>query len=146
MPDGLHIRPLNGTDAHPIAAAFSNIRWVKPAALFHRYLAEQEAGTRSCWVANLNDAFAGYVTVNWQPTYPEFAENKIPEILNQSGSPNRLRSDIVGKGVGLYNGAHRLYGKNEKEVTFLMTGASPPVIAICERASKWSLMTIFYCI
>jgi GNAT superfamily N-acetyltransferase len=100
--------------------------------LFRRYLTEQARGTRSCWVANVNDALAGYVTINWQPTYPGFAEQRIPEIqdlnvlpsfrrkgigtalLDHAEAQMASRSDIVGIGVGLhpgYNAAQRLYGK-----------------------------------
>lgn len=132
MPNGLHIRPLNETDPHIMAAAFSGIGWLKPAALFQRYLAEQASGTRICLAANLKDAFAGYVTVNWQPAYPDFAEKKIPEIqdlnvlpcfrgkgigtalLDQAEAQISRHSDIAGIGVGLhpgYNDAQKLYGR-----------------------------------
>jgi GNAT superfamily N-acetyltransferase len=132
MTDGLHIRSLDATDPDEMARAFSRIGWFKPDSLFRRYLVEQARETRSCWVANLNNAFAGYITVNWQPTYPGFAEQRIPEIqdlnvlppLRRKGIGTALldcvealiacRSDTVGISVGLhpgYNDALRLYGK-----------------------------------
>jgi GNAT superfamily N-acetyltransferase len=132
MIDGLLIRSLNETDPEVMAAAFGTIGWVKPAALFQRYLAEQASGTRICLVAALNGAFAGYVTVNWEPAYPGFAEKKIPEIqdlnvlpcfrrkgigttlLDQAEAQIGCRSEIAGIGVGLhpgYNDAQRLYGR-----------------------------------
>ena len=119
-------------DPQAIAEAFRRIGWIKPAALFERYLAEQASGTRSCWVAHLGDDFAGYTTVNWEPTYPFFAENRIPEIQDLNVLPlfRRLgigtallfraeteiatRSDVAGLSVGLhpgYNEAQRLYVK-----------------------------------
>jgi GNAT superfamily N-acetyltransferase len=132
MTDALNLRPLDDTDPQVMAEAFSSIGWIKPVALFQRYLAEQASGTRSCWVANLTNAFAGYITINWEPTYPWFAERRIPEIqdlnvlpsfrrrgigtslLDQAEAQIACRSDVVGIGVGLhpgYNDAHRLYVK-----------------------------------
>lgn len=97
MTDGLHLRPLNDTDPEVIAATFSSIGWNKPAALFQRYVAEQASGTRSRWVANPNEAFAGYVTVKWEPTHPFFAEQRIqksrferPSILPRKGNWHRI--------------------------------------------------------
>jgi GNAT superfamily N-acetyltransferase len=132
MTDGLHLRSLNDTDPEVMAAALSAIGWQKPSELFQRYLAEQASGTRSCWVANLTNAFAGYITINWEPTYPWFAARKIPEIqdlnvlpsfrrrgigtslLDQAEAQIACHSDVVGIGVGLhpgYNDAHSLYVK-----------------------------------
>ena len=132
MADDLQIRPLSDTDPLSMAAAFSSIGWVKPVTLFERYLNEQTAGGRICLVATVNGDFAGYVTVNWSPTYPGFVEMKIPEIqdlnvlpaFRRKGIATRLLdraeaeiascSDVIGIGVGLhpgYNNAQRLYGK-----------------------------------
>lgn len=93
---------------------------------------EQAEGTRTCFVAIFNGQFAGYVTINWKPTYPGCADLNIPEIqdLNvvtkyrRKGVASRLLdraegeaarfSRVVGIGVGLhpgYNAAHRLYAK-----------------------------------
>ncbi|MBV8113460.1 MAG: GNAT family N-acetyltransferase [Silvibacterium sp.] len=123
---------MSSADLPAAAAAFSSIGWIKPVTLFERYLAEQAAGTRSCWVAHLEAVFAGYVTVNWKPTYPFFAEKRIPEIqdlnvlppfrrkgigttlLVQAEAEIVTRSDVAGLGVGLhpgYNDAQRLYVK-----------------------------------
>jgi GNAT superfamily N-acetyltransferase len=132
MTDDLRIRPLQDSDPEIIADPFLAIGWNKPAALFHRYLAEQASGSRSCWVANLNITFTGYVTVNWNPSYPLFAEQKIPEIQDLNVLPSfrgrgigtalldyaeaqiALVSDVAGIGVGLhpgYNAAQKLYGQ-----------------------------------
>jgi GNAT superfamily N-acetyltransferase len=83
-------------------------------------------------VATVDGQFAGYVTVNWAPTYPAFAEQKIPDIqdlnvlpeFRRKGVATRLldqaeeeisrRSSVAGIGVGLhpgYNQAQRLYAK-----------------------------------
>jgi GNAT superfamily N-acetyltransferase len=131
MADDVQIRLLNDIDPPIMEAAFRSLGWVKPAAQFERYLAEQASGARTCLVATADGQFAGYVTVNWTPTYPGFAEMKIPEIQDLNVLPafrrrriaTRLmdraeaeiapRSDVIGIGVGLhpgYNAAQRLYG------------------------------------
>jgi GNAT superfamily N-acetyltransferase len=132
MTDGFQIRFLSDSDPPVMAAAFESFGWVKPATQFQRYLAEQAAGNRLCPVATVNGDFAGYVTVNWVPTYPGFVDMKIPEIqdlnvlslfrtngiatmlLDRAEVEVACRSDVVGIGVGLhpgYNDAQRLYAK-----------------------------------
>jgi GNAT superfamily N-acetyltransferase len=128
----IQIRLLEEGDTSSIAAAFQQMGWKKPETQYQRYLQEQTAGTRTCFVATIDGQFAGYVTVNWRPTYAEFADLNIPEIqdLNvlttyrRKGIASRLldraeaevarRSGVVGIGVGLhpgYNAAQRLYVK-----------------------------------
>ena len=130
--ESVQIRLLEESDPPSIVAAFRKIGWNKPEAKYRRYLHEQITGTRTCFVAIVEDQFAGYVTVNWRPIYAGFAEMNIPEIqdLNvlityrRKGIASRLldraegeaarRSDVVGIGVGLhpgYNAAQRLYAK-----------------------------------
>ena len=128
----LQIRGLQDSDPATIAAAFQCIGWKKPDAQYRRYLEEQAAGRRVCRVAFVDGRFAGYVTLNWQPTYPPFVEAGIPEIQDLNvlpefqgqGTATRLldeaealageHSSTVGIGVGMhpgYNTAQRLYGK-----------------------------------
>jgi GNAT superfamily N-acetyltransferase len=130
MTDELHIRPLQDTAPETISGAFRVIGWNKPVVQFRRYLEEQASGARSCWVANLDIVFAGYITVNWKPSYSFFAEQGIPEIQDLNVLPAfRKRgigtalldtaeaeiarvSDVVGISVGLhpgYNAAQKLY-------------------------------------
>ena len=125
----VQIRLLDDSDPPSIAVAFANMGWNKPETQFGRYLQEQAAGTRTCFIATIDGQFAGYVTVNWQPTYAGFADLNIPEVqdLNvlarhrRQGVASRLldraeaevvrRSSFVGIGVGLhpgYNAAQRL--------------------------------------
>ena len=132
MADAMHIRSLHEDDPGVISAAFEGIGWGKPVSQYQRYLAEQTAGSRICLVATVDGQFAGYVTVNWVPTYPGFARLGIPEIqdlnvlpgFRRRGIATRLldraeaevarRSNVVGIGVGLhpgYNDAQKLYGK-----------------------------------
>lgn len=124
------IRPLRAADAEVIAAAFAAIGWVKPAAQYERYLAEQHADARRIWVSHVGDAFAGYVTLVWKPDYPPFRAEEIPEIqdlnvlpafrsrgigsalLDAAESAAAERGGVVGIAVGLapdYGAAQRLY-------------------------------------
>ena len=128
----LQIRSLQDSDPPTIAATFQRIGWRKTEAQYQRYLEEQTAGLRVCLVAFVDERFAGYATLNWQPTYPPFAEAGIPEIQDLNVLPEFQRRGIatrlideaealasesrseVGIGVGLhpgYNAAQRLYGK-----------------------------------
>ena len=132
MAEDLEIRLLREGDAQIISQAFKHIGWNKPASKYQEYLMEQSAGTRICFVAAVENRFAGYVTVNWAAAYPGFAEQNIHEIqdlnvlpqFRRAGIGTRLldraeeevthRSNIVGIGVGLhpgYSSAQRLYVK-----------------------------------
>ncbi len=128
----LAIRPLNEDDPVAIAAAFAQMGWNKPEAQYRQYLAEQAAGIRTCFIAIVYGEFAGYLTVNSQPSYPGFSELSIPEIqdlnvlrqfrrqgiashlLDRAEAEVAQHSRFVGIGVGLhpgYNVAQRLYVK-----------------------------------
>ncbi|HEX8713702.1 MAG TPA: GNAT family N-acetyltransferase [Terracidiphilus sp.] len=132
MLSSLQIRAMQDTDPAMIAAAFHRIGWKKTETQYRRYLDDQAAGSRLCRVAFVNGQFAGYVTLNWQPTYPPFAEAGIPEIqdlnvlpeFQRQGIATRLldeiealageRTSTIGIAVGLhpgYNAAQRLYGR-----------------------------------
>ncbi len=125
------IRELNDRDCGVVSEAFASQGWNKPAARFENYIAEQQTKLRSAYVAERAGRIAGYVTINWKPSYRYFADKRIPEIqdLNvllthrRSGVATALldvvekvafeRSPRVGIGVGLhsgYNAAQRLYG------------------------------------
>jgi len=126
----VQIRLLGESDPASITAAFANMGWNKPESQFRRYLHEQVAGTRTCFVAIIDGQFAGYVTVNWEPIYAGFADLNIPEIqdlnvltkyrrkgiasslLDRAETEAARRSGVVGIAVGLhpgYNTAQRLY-------------------------------------
>jgi GNAT superfamily N-acetyltransferase len=128
----LHIRLLQKGDIEEIAAAFHALGWNKPASQYERYLAEQEAGQRTVFVAFVDNIFAGYITINWHSDYPPFRAENIPEIqdfnvlppFRRQGIGSRLmdeaeqkvaeRSAIVGIGVGLYadyGTAQRMYAR-----------------------------------
>lgn len=129
----LHIlRLLEAQDIPQIAAAFKVLGWNKPASQYERYLAEQNAGERTVFVAFVDDVFAGYVTVQWLSNYPPFREANIPEIVDFNVLPHFRRqgigsrlldeaeqavaqcSHVVGIGVGMYadyGSAQRMYVK-----------------------------------
>ena len=129
-PINLTIRPLQAQDIQPMADAFTQIGWNKPASQYERYLAEQQAGTRVCLVAFVEDDFAGYVNVLWQSDYAPFHAASIPEVADFNVLPHyrrqhigtRLmdeaealivqRSPVAGIGVGMYpdyGAAQRMY-------------------------------------
>gem|GEM_PF-183547 len=125
---GVEIRRLAAPDVDAVAHAFAS--WPKPRSLYEGYLAEQEDDRRVVLVAWCEMGVCGYGTVVWQPDYPSFRENGIPEIQDLNVLPGfrrrgigsalldaaeRLvasRSPVVGIGVGLYadyGAAQRLY-------------------------------------
>jgi GNAT superfamily N-acetyltransferase len=128
--EDLIIRNLQEADIELIAGAFARLGWSKPAAQYRGYLAEQDQGRRTVLVAVLDGRFAGYVTVVWQSSYPPFARQAIPEIVDlnvlpwdrRQGIGSALmeaaesqvaqRSPVAGIGVGLdpdYGAAQRMY-------------------------------------
>jgi hypothetical protein len=54
------IRLMGESDPEAVSAAFTALGWHKPAALYQRYLAEQEQGRRLAFVAEWRGEFAGY--------------------------------------------------------------------------------------
>ena len=127
------IRLLEERDIQPVSSAFEGAGWSnKPPGLFERYLAAQDDGRRIVLLALLGGEIAGYLTVDWQPAYPPFRQNGIPEIqdfnvlppLRRQGIGARLmdeaerriaeRSSVAGIGFGLfadYGAAQRMYVK-----------------------------------
>lgn len=130
----LTIRPLRSDDAAAITAAFAAQGWNKPAAQYASYFAEQSSGERDVLVAEINGAFAGYVTVVWQSNYQPFQSRAIPEIVDlnvliafrRRGIASALldaaeariatRSPVAGIGVGMtgdYGAAQILYVRRD---------------------------------
>lgn len=127
---GILIRTLLQRDIQPIAAAFAELGWNKPAAQYEQYLCEQELGNRVVLVAFLTGDFAGYITICWLAHYPPFVAANIPEIVDFNVLPHFRQRGIgsslmdaaeawvaaygplVGIGVGLsadYGAAQRMY-------------------------------------
>lgn len=126
------IRLIEHADTAPIAAAFAELGWDKPASQYEKYLSEQESGQRVVLVAFLSGEFAGYVTIVWRSHDPAFALQNIPEIVDFNVLPKFRRQGIgaalmdeaekrvaarsprVGLGVGMtadYGSAQRMYAK-----------------------------------
>jgi GNAT superfamily N-acetyltransferase len=124
------IRTLQQRDVQHIATAFQTIGWNKPTMLYQQYFCEQESGQRTVLIAFKDDAFAGYLTVNWQSNYVPFRAENIPEIqdfnvlpqfrrrgigthlMEQAEQRIARRSPTAGIGVGMYadyGAAQRLY-------------------------------------
>lgn len=124
------IRRLGGSDAPNLADAFQSVGWAKTVELFEHYAREDAQGVRTCFVAEVDGACAGYCTLLWTSKYPPFQEAGIPEISDLNVLPafrnvgvgNRLldeveglaaeRGPVVGLGVGLYSdygAAQRIY-------------------------------------
>jgi ribosomal protein S18 acetylase RimI-like enzyme len=131
-PTPADVGTLRPGDPEIIAAALRAVGWQRDAAQYRRYLDEQGAGTRAVFVARVDGDYAGYVTVRWEASYPQFREAGIPEIqdfnvlppLRRRGIGSQLldsaeariaeRSGVAGIGVGLgpdYGPAQRLYAR-----------------------------------
>jgi GNAT superfamily N-acetyltransferase len=148
----VQIRLLAGSDPPSIAAAFTNMGRNKPETRYRRYLHEQVVGTRTCFVGIIDGQFVGYVTVNWRPTYPGFADLNIPEIqdLNvltkyrRKGIASRLldraetevarRSGVIGIGSDGIPGTTPLSGSMRSEAISQMVAALRTEIALWKRA------------
>lgn len=101
------------------------------AAYFEKSLAEQAAGNRMIFIAEQGGRVAGYVQLNWKPTYVPFRRLDIPEIQDLNVVPAARRQGVgaalveacektarekgrtdIGIAVGLYpryGAAQRLY-------------------------------------
>lgn len=128
----IRIDRLKKNDIQIIVDAFQKANWPKPVLTFENYLQEQLAGARLVWVAQVNNQFAGYVTLKWQSQYEPFTNTHIPEIMDlnvlplfrKAGVGSMLldiaekeaatRSDVVGIGVGLYAGVEGGYGAAQR--------------------------------
>lgn len=115
----LAIRMLESRDVAPISAAFSDLGWSKPLSQYEICLSEQQEGIRTVCVAFVGRDFAGYVTINWSPSYPPYRAGGIPAIqdfnvlprfrrqgigtnlMNQAEQKISERSCVAGIGVGM---------------------------------------------
>ena len=125
----MFIKLLKNPDIPLIVKSFEKSGWqIKPASIFEQYLHDQETCKRVCFVALIENDFAGYFTLKWLSDYKYFANNKIPEISDLNVLPNfrnkGIGSALIKKcekeaskksnniGVGLYpdyEAAQRLY-------------------------------------
>lgn len=128
MNDDIQIDFLSAKDIPIITDAFNSVGWNKSIALFEQYLQEAESGNRVIWAARINSQVAGYITLAWNSEYKSFKDQNIPEImdlnvlpsfrkrgvasklLNAAENEAATKSNIVGIGVGLYEGKDGGYG------------------------------------
>lgn len=150
------IRPLNINDFNVISGEFAAIGWNKPISLFERYYVEQVNGLRFCYVAFVENNFAGYITLLKKSKYIHFMGNNIPEISDLNVLPKfrnkgmgtslisecenitKEFSNTIGLGVGLttdYSDAMRLYLK----LGYRFDGKG---LAYCGKALQYGTSTI----
>jgi GNAT superfamily N-acetyltransferase len=109
----IYVRGLAQDDPQTISDAFARSGSIKPVANYRTYLAEQSTGKRTCFVATVGAEFAGYVTVNWVPTYPGSVEMNIPELQDLNVLPRFRRRGIATR---LLDEAEKLVGERFRAV------------------------------
>ncbi|MEL6628137.1 MAG: N-acetyltransferase [Bacteroidota bacterium] len=78
----LKLRPIRKEDCQKIHEAFREQGWDKPTSQYEYYFQLQETGERDIILAERNQTFAGYLTIQWQSGYPPFQAKGIPEIVD----------------------------------------------------------------
>lgn len=132
MNSKLLLRQLQLIDCETIPRAFTAQGWNKPVEQYLRYLEEQTAEMRVVIVAEYENEFAGYLTIEWISRHDSFQAQQIPEItdlnvlrefqrrgiatalLNEAERRVGAKSPIVGIAVGLtadYGAAQILYAR-----------------------------------
>lgn len=82
MKQDINLRPIRKEDCLIISEAFYEQGWDKPISQYEKYVQFQETGERDVIVANWNNEFAGYLTINWKSDYQAFLKKGIPEIVD----------------------------------------------------------------
>ena len=132
MNESILIRRLLGGDCQTISDAFRRQDWNKPTGQFQNYFNQQKKGERDVFIAEVENQFAGYITILRQSEYPPFRKKYIPEIndfnvlikfrrrgigtalINAAETLIAEKYGTVGIGVGLtadYGAAQQLYVK-----------------------------------
>ncbi len=117
----IHLRKIKKSDCSIISDAFLNQGWKKPQSQYEEYLRLQKNGKRDVIIAEIDNQFSGYLTINWVSDYPPFSKEGIPEIvdfnvlkkyqrkgvgsvlMDEAERRVGLRSSHVGLGFGLYS-------------------------------------------
>lgn len=126
------VRLMQETDIDLIYGACSAEGWHKPRTLYQHYWDYMTEEKGVLIVGEVDQTFAGYITISWRSNYPPFRETGIPELVDFNVLPHFRRlgvggaimdfaealiaqkSPIAGIGVGLthdYGAAQRLYVK-----------------------------------
>ena len=116
----LKIKKIEQSDIKKLFNAFDAVSWNKPIETFEKYLEEDLQNERFVYIANYNNDIAGDITLKFKSTYPHFAKENIPEIMDLNVLPkfrnkgiatklldlieNEIakKYDKIGLGVGLY--------------------------------------------
>ena len=114
------LRMMRKSDAAVISKAFKEQGWKKAVQQYQQYFSFQEEGLRDIIIAEINQEFAGYLTIQWDAGYLPFRKEGIPEIVDfnvlkkfqRRGIGTRLmneaearieeRADYAGVGFGVY--------------------------------------------
>jgi GNAT superfamily N-acetyltransferase len=56
--------------------------WIKTEMQFTRYVEEAAAGSRVCWLAEIDGEVAGYVTLARETRYPPLSGQGVPEVMD----------------------------------------------------------------
>lgn len=128
----LTLRKIEESDCKIISQAFSDQGWNKPESQYRNYFELQKGGLRDIIIAEYKGDFAGYLTILWEPHYPPFKTQNIPEVADfnvlkkcqrrgigtalMDEAERRIKrvSPIAGIGVGMtkdYGAAQILYVK-----------------------------------
>lgn len=122
--ENLKLRELRESDSKIISKSFQDQGWDKPESQYLKYLAYQKEGKRDIIIAEFNQEFAGYLTINWISDYIPFREVRIPEIVDlnvlkkfqRKGIASRLLDEAekrirkISKFVGIGFGVTKDYG------------------------------------
>ena len=107
------IRRITFKDCEIITQAFAAQNWNKPLAQYQNYLREQKEGKREVLIAEVEDEFAGYLTIMRQSDFAPFREKNIPEIVDFNVL---IKFRNQGIGARLMETAENLIAENHKTV------------------------------
>ena len=79
---GLQIRALVAEDCPIMSQAFEAQGWNKPVSQYEGYLQLQQEGIRDIILAEWEEEFAGYLTIQWKSDYAWFRKRGIPEVVD----------------------------------------------------------------
>lgn len=100
------VRQATADDAVWMQSSFdAGMGWTKPGGYFAECCRQQAAGGRVLLVAEEDHAYRGHVNVVWEPEYPPYREQQIPEIVDLNVLPAYRRQGI---GTQLLDAAERL--------------------------------------
>jgi len=137
MKESLQLRKIKITDCQVISESFQKQGWDKPVSQYKAYLACQEKRERDIIIAEMNQEFAGYLTIKWQSDYIPFKEQGIPEIVDfnvlkkyqRQGIGSHLMDEAeirikrVSRFAGIGYGVYKDYGA--AQILYINRGYKP---------------------